>query len=99
MQHAIKGIMPSIPAGFGAVSCAPADQLDLKTAMTTPPVRVCPLCGSDRVTIREPNAIQARSGVAHVLRCECGAIITLSILRPSDAISDGDKVRSQTPPK
>ena len=33
----------------------------------------------------EPNAIQVRSGVAHVLKCECGAVITLSVIKPSSA--------------
>ena len=52
--------------------------------MTTP-VRLCPICGSSKIVVVEPNAIQVMSGVAHVLKCECGAIITLSVVKPSRA--------------
>lgn len=46
-------------------------------------IRVCPLCGSNRVTVSEPNPIQARQGIGYILRCACGAVATITVLKRS----------------
>jgi hypothetical protein len=44
-------------------------------------VRACPLCGSKQITVMQADAEQAAAGVTCILKCECGAVVTLSVLQ------------------
>jgi hypothetical protein len=52
--------------------------------MTPTPVRVCPLCGSTKIAVAEPDTEQAAAGVTCILNCECGAVITLAVRQGKD---------------
>jgi hypothetical protein len=44
-------------------------------------IRTCPLCASPNIKLIEPDPIQAREGVSYVLKCECGAIVAMTVLK------------------
>jgi hypothetical protein len=50
--------------------------------METNRVRNCPLCGSEQIRVLEPDAIQTRIGYSLILKCECGAVVTMTVLKP-----------------
>jgi hypothetical protein len=64
--------------------------------METAPVRKCPLCGSERIEILEPDAQQIRTGAAIALRCACGALITMNVLK--GAVADPNQGKDTTQP-
>jgi hypothetical protein len=46
-------------------------------------IRKCPLCGSEEIRLIEPDPFQTRAGVSYVLKCECGAIVAMTVLKES----------------
>jgi hypothetical protein len=47
----------------------------------SPLIHNCPLCGSGQIALLEPDPFQSRAGVGWVLKCECGAISAITVLK------------------
>jgi hypothetical protein len=61
-------------------------------------VHTCPLCGSKQIKIIEPDSMQSRNGVSYVLRCECGAIVAMTVLKESKTATKDDPSSTKSEP-
>jgi len=80
------GRRPPITAGIGVSKCRLLVSLFLPLFMVPSPVRKCPLCGSEKIKLLEPDPFQIRAGQSLVVKCECGALVTMTILKPEQPL-------------